>query len=124
MINDHITISRDLLRKFVAGELDETENDRVMTRLAEDDSSLEMMDALWDEQTLYAPDAALPHLDPEQAKRIRRRLLHHIHRANLTKNVLRLGTQGFGSVAMSLIRPLLSTKNQSRRNKRRRKSND
>lgn len=124
MINDPKPLSKELLRRFVAGELDDAENEAIMAQLAEDEASLELVDALWEEQPSQTAVFDLPDLEPERAQRVRRRLIHQIHRSDLAKNVVCMGTTGFGSVALSLLRPLLDTPTRERRNRRRRSSND
>ena len=119
-----ITLSPELLHKFVAGELNKAENEQIMVGLSEDEASLELVDALWQKQASQTAVNRLPDLDPAQAKKMRRRLIHQIRRADLAVNVARLGTQGFGLVAMSLLLPLLATSNRERRNKRRFRGND
>ncbi len=116
-------LSRALLRKFAAGELEDTENEAIMMQLAEDEASLEFVDALWQEQQSH-PTAVFPELGVEQTQEVRRRIVHQIHRSDLAKNVVSMGTRGFGSVAIGLLRPLLDSKNAERRNRRRPKGND
>lgn len=124
MINDPKPLSKELLRRFVAGDLDEAENEAVMAQLAEDETSLALVDALWEEQPSQTAVGQLPDLDPEQARRVRRRLIRQIHQSDLALNIVKMGTQGFGSVAASLLRPLLEAPNRERRNRRRRRGND
>ena len=124
MINDAQPLTKELLRRFVAGELNEAENEAVLARLAEDEASLKFVDALWEEQPSQTAVGDLPDMNPEQTRRVRRRLIRQIHQADLALNVVKLGTQGFGSVAASLLRPLLSSANRERRNRRRRRGND
>lgn len=124
MINNPKPLTKELLRRFVAGELDDAENEAVLAQLAEDETSLKYVDALWEAQPSQTAVAQLPDLEPERAQRVRRRLIHQIHRSDLAKNMVRMGTTGFGSVAMSLLRPLLETPNRERRNRRRRRGND
>lgn len=124
MINDPKPLSKELLRRFVAGELDEAENEAVMAQLAEDETSLALVDALWEEQPSQTAVGQLPDLDPEQARQVRRRLIRQIHQSDLALNIVKMGTQGFGSVAASLLRPLLEAPNRERRNRRRRRGND
>jgi hypothetical protein len=124
MINDPKPLSRKLLRKFVAGELENAEAEQVMAQLAEDDASLQIVDELWHEQPSQTAVTKLPDLEPEQARRVRRRLIKQIHRSDLAVNMVKMGTQGFGAVAASLLRPLLGNKNRGHRQKRRQKGND
>lgn len=124
MINDSKPLSKELLRRFVAGELDDKENETIMAQLAEDEASLALVDALWEEQPSQTAVVELPDLEPERAQRVRRRLIHQIHRSDLAINVVKMGTQGFGAVAASLLRPLLNTPKRERRNRRRRRGND
>jgi hypothetical protein len=124
MINNPNPLSKELLRRFVAGELDDAENELVMAQLAEDEASLELVDALWEDQPSQTAVVELPDLEPERAQRMRRRLIRQIHRSDLAINVVKMGTQGFGSVAASLLRPLLNTPKRERRNRRRPRGND
>jgi hypothetical protein len=124
MVDSSEPLSKELLRKFVAGVLGDAENEAIMARLAEDEASLELVDALWNEQASQTAVFQPPNLQPDQARRLRHRLLQQIHRADLTMNMVKMGTQGFGSVAVSLLRPLLDTKNRAHRKKRRRRFND
>jgi hypothetical protein len=124
MISEPQPLSKELLRRFVAGELDEAENEAIMACLAEDEASLAVVDALWQEQPSQTAVFDLPDLEPERAQQLRRQLIQQIHRADLAVNIVKMGTTGFGSVALSLIRPLLNNKNRSRRNRRRRRGND
>ena len=124
MSNDARPFSKALLRKFVAGELDEAQHEAVLAHLAEDDASLEIVDALWEEQASHTAVPKLPKLKPERASQIRRQLVHQIHRTTLTKNMIQMGTQGFSSVAGSLLRPLLSNNNHTRRHRRKGHKND
>ena len=112
-------LSKELLRKFVAGELDEAQSEAILSRLAEDEAALELVDALWEEQEQETAVPKQPTLKPEQASQVHRRLMHQIHRADLATNVVKMGTQGFGSVAVSLLRPLLSSNKRERRHRRR-----
>jgi len=124
MINEPQSLSKELLRRFVAGELDDAENEIIMARLAEDDASLEIVDALWQEQPSQTAVHDLPGLEPERAQQMRRQLIRQIHRADLTVNIVKMGTTGFGSVALSLLRPLLNKKSRPHKNRRRHRGND
>ena len=121
MINESTPLSPELLRRFVAGELDDAENEAIMARLAEDEASLELVDALWQEQPSQPAVHNLPDLEPARAQQKRRQLIQQIHRADLAVSIVKMGTTGFGSVALSLLRPLLNNKNQNRKNRRRRR---
>lgn len=83
------------------------------------EASLQIVDDLWQEQPSQTAVSHLPNLEPERAKKVRRRLIQHIHRSDLAVNIVKMGTQGFGAVALSLLRPLLDTKNREGRHKRR-----
>lgn len=124
MINESIPLSRELLRRFVAGELDDAENEAILARLAEDEASLELVDALWQEQPSQTAVHNLPDLEPDRAQQIRRQLIQQIHRADLAVSIVKMGTTGFGSVALSLLRPLLNNQNQARKNRKRGRGND
>ncbi len=122
MSKDPKPLSRELLGKFVAGELEDAEAEQVLAQLAEDEASLQIVDELWQEQPSQTAVSHLPNLEPEHAKKVRRRLIQQIHRSDLAVNIVKMGTQGFGAVATSLLRPLLDTKNREGRHKRRRKN--
>ena len=117
-------LTDELLQQFVAGELDEAQNEAVLTRLAEDEASLEKVDALWQAQSPGTAVFTIPPLEPERAQRLRQRLVRQIHRSNLGATVFKMGTQGFGSVAVSLLRPLLNTPTREQRHRRRGSSHD
>lgn len=121
MVDHSKPFSKEILRKFVAGLLDEADNEAIMNRLVEDEASLEIVATLWNEPDVETAVPQLPNLKPEKAQQIRHRLLRQIHRTDLSLNVVKMGTQGFGSVAVSLLRPLLDSKNRAHRNRRRRK---
>ena len=121
MINEPKSLPLEMLRRFVAGELELDENEQIMAHLVEDEASLEIVDALWQEQSLQTAVSQPPNLEPERAQRVQRRLIRQIHRADLATNVVKMGTHGFGSVAVSLLRPFLDTKKRERRHQRRRK---
>ncbi len=124
MINEPKPLSEKLLRQFVAGELDDAENEAIMARLAEDEASLEIVDALWQAQPSQTAVSNLPDLEPARAQQMRRQIIKQIHQADLAINIVKMGTTGFGSVALSLLRPLINNKNQVRRSRRRRRRND
>jgi len=124
MISKPKPLSQELLRRFVAGELDDAENEAIMARLTEDEASLEIVDALWHEQPSQTAVFELPELAPEQTQQIRRQLIRQIHRTDLATNVVKMGTTGFGYVAISLLRPLLNPQNRGGKNQRRRRGND
>lgn len=123
-MNELKPLSRKLLRRFVAGELDKTETEQIMAQLANDEASLEIVDEMWHDQPSQTAVVQLPDLEPERAQRVRRRIIHQIHRSDLAINVMKMGTEGFGNVALSLLRPLLDNKNRGSRSRRRRKQND
>jgi hypothetical protein len=116
MISESQPLSKELLRRFVAGELDNAENEAIMARLAEDEASLEIVDALWQEQPSQTAVYDLPDLEPDRAQQMRRQIIRQIHRADLAVNIVKMGTTGFGSVALGLLRPLLNNKNRHRKN--------
>lgn len=124
MSNKPKPLSTKLLRQFVAGELGNAENEAVLLHLAEDEASLERVDALWAEQASQTAVVQLPDLEPERARQVRHRLIRHIQRSDLAVNMMLLGTQGFGTVATSLLRPLLNRPKRERRHRRRRRGND
>lgn len=124
MSNDLQPLSQELLRKFVAGELEDAENEQVLFRLAEDEASLEIVDALWSEQPAPTAVFTIPDLEPERAQRVRRRLVQQIHRSDLAMNVVKMGTMGLGSVAVGLLRPLLTTPKRDQRHQKRGRGND
>lgn len=124
MSNEPKPLTKELLRRFVAGELDEVENEAILVRLAEDEASLEFVDTLWQEQRSQTAVNDLPDLAPERAQRVRRQLIRQIHRSDLAANIVKMGTGGWSRVALSLLRPLLDTQNRERRHRRRQRGND
>ena len=105
----------ELLPQLVPGELNDAQPEAILTRLADDEASLEKVEALWQGQALATAVSPIPPLEPERAQRLRHHLVRQIHRTNLGASVIKLGTQGFGSVAVSLLRPLLATPKQRHR---------
>lgn len=95
-----------------------------MARLAEDEASLDIVDALWQEQPSQTAVHNLPDLEPDRAQQMRRQLIKQIHRADLAVHIVKMGTTGFVSVALGLLRPLLNNKNQDRKNRKRGRGND
>lgn len=116
-----LPLTDELLQQFVAGELDTAQTEEILTRLADDEASLEKVEALWREQ---ASDSAvfIPPLGPARARRLRRRLVRQIHQSEQsTSNKL---TKGWGSVAVSWLRPLLDTPKRAQRHRKKRRNQD
>ena len=100
-----------LLRRFIRGELNESESSEVIDVLAENEECMAFLDTLWVQQPINQALAAAPALDGATALRVQTRLIDQIQRTNLTGTMFKMGTQGFFEVAMGLLRPF------SRRNK-------
>lgn len=110
-----------LLRRFIRGELDEEESNEVIEVLANHDQCIALLDQLWIQQPVGQALAATPDLDNEVAIRLENKLVRQIHRSNMARTVFKMGTQGFFSVALGLIRPLTQRnrlKPRRKRNKR------
>ena len=103
-------IDFDILSSFVAGQLGKSETNQVMTHLAECEECLVRVDDLWARQPTGAAIAV--GLDDRTAIRMERHLISRIHRSNLAETILSLGTEGFMSVAMTLLRPFLGSNSQ------------
>lgn len=72
------SLTKELLRKFAAGELDDRENERVMDQLATDEASLALLEAVWEEELRETAVSTLPDLEPAQARQLWQRILHQI----------------------------------------------
>ncbi len=102
--------SRDLLERYVSGQLSETESESITSHLAECEACLSLTDQLWTRQPIGEALLDNPDLDTDTASRLERKLVARIHRSNLGSAVTRLGTQGFLSVAFGLLRPFMAAK--------------
>jgi anti-sigma factor RsiW len=102
---DHIP--RQQLEQFVKGQMNETESEQVMSHLGQCDHCLALTDELWNEQPVSRAMSEIVDLDDRTAERMQRKVTSQIHRSNLSGNMIRLGTQGFLSVALGLLRPLV-----------------
>ncbi len=112
-MNDSTHISQERLEQFVTGLLSEAEAEDVMSHLAECEQCLSLTDTLWTSQPVGRTLSESVDLDVTTAERLERRLVSRIHRSNLSGAVVRLGTQGFMSVALGLLRPLIVTRRRS-----------
>lgn len=100
---DHLTSYQ--LQEFISGRIDATESEQILIHLEQCDRCLVQIDALWSRQPAASALAELVELDAQTARRLERQLVRKIHRSNLSATVLRLGTHGFLSVAVGLLRP-------------------
>ena len=107
MNNSSNHITRERLEHFVSGRLTDHESDQVMAHLAECDVCLSSTDELWASQPVGEAVSYIVDLDADTATRVERKLVRKIHRSNMTGSVVRLGTQGFLSVMLGLLRPLM-----------------
>jgi hypothetical protein len=94
-----------LLRRFVRGELNESESNEVIDVLAENEKCMEFLDNLWVQHPIGQALAAAPALDGATALRVQNKLINQIQRSNLTGTMFKMGTQGFFEVAVGLLRP-------------------
>lgn len=97
-------IDTEQLKKFVDGQLDATETEKVLNLLANSDEALEHVDRLWDAQ--YTQLSA-KNITPQTAKKIEGRLMRQINRSNLGAAVAKMGIQGFAEVLLALVRPFI-----------------
>lgn len=108
----NIPIPIETLQKFVAGELPVEDEERILAILAEDEETLAIVDELWtQEQHLSESIPNRRDIESERAQRIEKHIIKSIHRSNLALNVATFGTKGFLTVAMSLLKPLVDTRN-------------
>jgi hypothetical protein len=106
-MNSIHTLTNEILDQFVAGKLNPEQTETVLALLAEDEASLERVDALWAQQPVAA---TLPQLPPQartQQPITQQRVLRRIHQNDLTLNMLLMGTHGFAQVTASLLRPFV-----------------
>jgi hypothetical protein len=102
--------THDELLLFINGNLDSERSDEILVVLAEDDESLEIVEQLWQENGVISANLVTPDddLDATAVAEVERKLIEHIHRSDLTGDVLRLGTQATGVAYWSLLRPFVS----------------
>jgi anti-sigma factor RsiW len=102
--------STEKLKRFVEGELDADETERMLTYLAQDDEALDVVDELWQEISFASidEDGQVPELDDATAQEVERLLFDRIHRTDLTGDVLRLSTQAASAVYWALLRPFVT----------------
>jgi hypothetical protein len=121
-MTDPMPLTDELLRQLVAGELDSVQTEEILTRLADDEASLEKVDAMWQAQAKRTAVCPIPPLEPERAKRLRQRLVRQIHQSEPSTSHNPAGTKGWGSVAASWLRPLLNTPKRAQRHRRKGRS--
>jgi hypothetical protein len=102
---EHLTSQE--LRELIAGRMETVESARLLAHIEQCDHCLAQADELWSQQPVAAVVADWVELDAPTAQRLERQLVRKIHRSNLSADMLRLGTQGFLSVAVSLLRPIV-----------------
>jgi anti-sigma factor RsiW len=105
---DHLTNYQ--LQEFISGRIDAAESEQILTHLEQCEHCLVRIDALWSQQPVASAMVELAELDAPTAQRLERQLVSKIHRSNLSATVLRLGTRGFFSVAVSLLRPFMRSR--------------
>lgn len=94
------------LEAMVKGKLSEAQVEEVSQHVSECESCLAQLDQLW-ATTLRIPEP-VPRLEPQQAKRMERELVRHLHREALGANMIWLATKGLLNVILTLIRPFFS----------------
>ena len=99
---DQVTI---LLRRFVRGEMDDADSTVVIEALTENEQGMALLASLWRQQPAGMPLIDVPDLDMDVAYRIQSRLEGQIQQAGLARALLKMGTNGFFSAALGLIRP-------------------
>lgn len=111
-----------LLRRFVRGEMDDVESNRVMTIIGEHDHCIELLESIWMEEPIGQALASTPLPDIETSERLKEQIGRAIQRADAAGMAIKFGISGFGAVASSLLRPFIKQnqwKNRrSRRNRR------
>ncbi len=113
---------RAILKKVVDGSLSEQESETVLDILGDNEDGFEILESIWLNQPLGQALASTPILDDDASERIRGGVVKRIRISNTMGAAVRLGTTGFGSVASSLLKPLIrKNKWESRRQRRRRR---
>jgi hypothetical protein len=102
MTTRHV-LPRDI-RRFVALQLDEEENEGVLGHITSCDTCLSLVDAQWEEDSQGGGSAR-----PEGQASVERRLFENIHRTDLAGQIVRLSTRGTLSVFVALLGPFLGT---------------
>ncbi len=99
--------SQETLRRFVAGKLNPEEAEEVIRYLPEDDDALTFVDGLWLAQNSWhkAVNPVTP-LTTQKVELVQKKIVKRIHRSDLSANIFRMGTIGFGQVILALLRPL------------------
>jgi hypothetical protein len=110
--SEHIVLER--LERFVAGESSEAESEEIMTHFAHCEECMSLADELWVREPMGTTVSEIAGLDGQTADRLQRELVKRLHRSNLSGAVFTLGTQGFFSVAMALLHPLMSNRPRNR----------
>ncbi|RMD47996.1 MAG: hypothetical protein D6835_06795 [Candidatus Thermofonsia bacterium] len=108
-----------ILERLITGRLSDRQAEQVMAIIGENDACMDALDALWLQMPIGAAIADVPNLDEETAVRLQRRLVHQLHRSNLTGEMFKLGTKGFLTVAASLLRPLIHRRKKSSKRRKR-----
>ena len=111
-----------ILTMLVEGTLTELDSDKVLDIIEGHEDSMQQIDSIWMDQPVGIALANTPILELEASERIRTGVVKRIRMSNTMGATVRLATIGFGSVASSLIKPLV-TKNkwEPRRQRRRRR---
>ena len=93
----------ELIRSFATGTLSESEMERAVALLAEDDTALEALAALWQNDAPWLP--AQLTLDEEKSTCLEQKIITRLNRAYFAKSMVTLGTHGFLTAVFGLLRP-------------------
>ena len=98
------------LEAFVAGQLDEEENEQVLSHLAECGRCLSLVDKLWAEQYSGHLSGQVPELDLETAMQVERSLNRRIQQTNLLGQLSQIALQGLVKSWAALVVPFIRKK--------------
>lgn len=98
------------LEEFVAGELNEKENNMVTQHVAECEACLTYLDELWANLDLNWAETDIPELEPQTVYQLEQRLFRQIHRSSLGANTIWLGTKGIFEVFCAILKPFFQLK--------------
>ena len=96
--------AEDLVR-LLSGELTSSQAAAVLSHAEACSRCQQLCETIWIETVPYR-DRAPSHIDVETAVVMEERLLTRLHRDQLAKSVLNLGSEGFFYVFMGLLRPI------------------
>lgn len=108
--------NNDRLSAFLAGELSESENEKIIEQLLEDEKALRVVDRLW--QNRFAGAASTPILSDDATKDGESKLFRRLRRSQLTNQFVNFGANGLVNVVLAFIKPIFDRPRAGSNNKR------